>query len=301
VTKKLPRYPVYIPSKGRAATPLTIRALERDGVPFFVVVETQEQSAYESVAGRERVLVLPFSNLGLGSIPARNWIKDHATAAGAERHWQLDDNIEYFRRLWRGKRIECSASVALRVVEDFSDRYSNVAVAGLNYTMFVFPSGKKGIPPFFLNVHVYSCTLVSNATPHRWRGRYNEDTDYCLQVLADGWCTVLVNAFQCHKIATMVLKGGNTTDLYQGDGRLRMARALERAWPGVVATGRRFKRPQHVVRGAWRKFDTPLKLRPGVDLSGLPKVDDYGLSLRAVKPVRSAELRALLGVMPPKT
>lgn len=293
--RALPRYPVYIPSKGRAATPLTARMLERDGVPFFVVVEPQERDEYARAVGAERVLVLPFSNLGQGSIPARNWIKDHATAAGHARHWQLDDNIEYCRRLYRGKRIERDSGVALRVVEDFADRYENVAIAGLNYTMFVFPSGKRGIPPYFLNVHVYSCSLVLNSAPLRWRGRYNEDTDLCLQALAAGWCTVLVNAFQCHKIATMVMKGGNTAELYKGDGRLKMARALERAWPGVVSVGRRFKRPQHVVRDSWGKFDQPLRLRPDVDLAALPAVDEYGLRLRQVADrVRSPELRELL-------
>ena len=44
-----------------------------------------------------------------------------------------------------------------------------------------------------------------------------------------------------------------------------MARSLERAWPYVVRVDRRFKRPQHKVRGEWRFFDTPLILREGVD------------------------------------
>lgn len=144
----------------------------------------------------------------------------------------------------------------------------------------------------------HNCTLVLNAIPHRWRLRYNDDTDMCLQVLADGWCTVLVNVFLANKLRTMVLSGGNTDDLYQGDGRLRMARSLERVWPYVVETGRRFERPQHVVRDAWRKFDTPLRLRADVDLDALPPVDEYGLRLDAVGPVRSETLRALTDPKP---
>ena len=69
-------------------------------------------------------------------------------------------------------------------------------------------------------MHVYSCTLVLNSIPHRWRGEYNEDTDICLQVLADGWCTILVNAYLAKKTHTMKTSGGNTDVLYQGDGRL---------------------------------------------------------------------------------
>lgn len=274
-----PRFPIYIPSKGRAKKCLTARFLIRDDVDFRIVVEPQEADAYAEEFGRERLLVLPFSNLGQGSIPARNWIKEHSISVGAERHWQLDDNISGIWRLWRGERLYCHAGTALRATEDFVERYENVAIAGLNYVMF----GIGATKPFVLNCHVYSCTLFWNKLPHRWRGRYNEDTDICLQVLADGWCTVQMNAFLIQKLGTMTMKGGNTDQLYQGDGRLKMARSLERVWPGVVRTERRFQRPQHVVAYQWQRFTTPLKLKPGIDLSALPQVDNYGLKLRPVK------------------
>lgn len=285
----LPRYPIYIPSKGRAGYSLTARALAADGVPFKVVVEPQEEDAYAEVVGRENLLLLPQSGRGL--IFARNWIKDHACESGAERHWQLDDNIKRFYRRYRGRRILCLAGLALRVCEDFTDRYENIAISGLNYGMFA-PDGEK-VAPFFLNAHVYSCTLVLNSTPHRWRLRYNDDTDMCLQVLADGWCTVLLNAFLADKLRTMVIGGGNTTDLYQGDGRLRMARSLQRVWPGVVTTGRRFRRPQHIVKDSWKRFDTPLRLKPGIDLASLSE-DEYGMRLMERRPVRSPILRKLV-------
>jgi hypothetical protein len=289
VTEKLlPRYPVYIPSKGRADRCYTAKFMRDDGVPFFLVVEPQEADAYAEQFGRECLLVLPFSNLGLGSIPARNWIKKHSVELGAARHWQFDDNIFRVRR-WHEKRIPCSAGVALRCLEDFVDRYENVAIAGFNYTMFCAPTDK--IPPFFLNVHVYSATLVLNSLPFEWRGRYNEDTDLCLQALSAGWCTVLFNAFMVDKACTMKVKGGNTQALYQGDGRLKMARALERAWPHVVEVDRRFQRPQHVVRDAWKKFDTPLKRRADVDWTSLEKkgANEYGLELRQVAPEIKSE------------
>ena len=222
---------------------------------------------------------------------ARNWIKDHATAAGCLRHWQFDDNIAFLARRWHARKLRCSSGVALAVVEDFADRYENVAIAGLNYWMFL-PS-RDTLPPFYLNCRVYSCSLVLNSIPNCWRGRYNEDTDLCLQVLADGWCTVLVNAFFAYKMTTMTMKGGNAATLYQGDGRLKMARSLERLWPGVVETKRRFKRPQHVVKDSWRRFDTPLKLKPGINLTDM-QPNEYGMKLVQVKPVKSKDLKALL-------
>jgi hypothetical protein len=290
--RPVPRYPVYIISKGRSDCCLTARALTKDGVPFRLVVEPQERGLYAEEFGEGVLEVLPFSNLGLGSIPARNWVWEHAKAAGAERHWILDDNIDRFWRRWKARRFRCDSGVALRVAEDFVDRYENVAIGGLNYYMFSPNRVKQA--PFFINVHVYSCLLIRCDLPQRWRGRYNEDTDLCLQVLSAGWCTVLINAFLAEKTPTMTMKGGNMTELYKGDGRLKMARSLERLWPGVVETKRRFQRPQHVVKAAWGKFDTPLRRKPGLDLSALPATDEYGMELRQLGEVKSPEIRQLI-------
>jgi hypothetical protein len=287
----LPRYPVYIVSKGRSDTAMTAKLLLKDGVPFHIVVEPQEHDAYAAVVGAEHVLTLPFSNLGRGSIPARNWIWEHARATRAQRHWILDDNIRDTMRRFRAIKIPCHAGVALAAIEDFCDRYENIGIAGMNYDYFAL--NRRKIAPFFRNCHVYSSLLIRNNLPYRWRGRYNEDTDLCLQLLAGGLCTVLFNAFMIQKVPTLTMKGGNATELYQGDGRLKMARALERMWPGVVTTKRRFNRPQHVVKDSWRKFDTPLVLRADVVLDTLAS-HEYGLQLVEKKPIASKAFKALL-------
>lgn len=303
-----PKYPVYVPSRDRyqADRRLTIKALLRDDVPFRVVVVPSQVQHYAPIVGEARLLVLPDDDYVL--LGTRNWIRDHAEAEGYARHWQLDDNIVEFRRLWRGRRIPCHAGVALRVCEDFSDRFENVGVSGLNYQMFV-PAETP--VPYYANVHVYSATLVGHAMPCRWRLIYNDDTDLCLQALAAGWATILLNAFMANKMRTMAISGGNTDQLYQGDGRLKMARALEEKWPRIVSTRSRFGRAQHVVR--WDHFaDVPLIPRTDFDRDALAPVDEYGLRLRATKDVRSPALRALLadwdpsavqkaGELPPQT
>lgn len=284
-----PRYPIYIPTKGRPTACLTANALADDSIAFRLVVEPQECDAYAEKYEEKIILELPFSNCG-SVIPARNWIKEYSTSRGDERHWQLDDNMRGFYRWYKGTRVWVDGNVAIAVCEDFTDRYENIGISGLNYSMFAV----HGIPAFFLNVHVYSCSLIWNRLPYKFRGEYNEDTDYCLQVLAGGNCTVLLNAFLCNKMKTLTMSGGNTSELYHGDGRLKMARSLERMWPGVVETRRRYDRPQHVVKNAWKQFDTPLVLKPGIDLSKI-KPNDYGLKLRQVKDVvRGEDVKRLL-------
>jgi len=223
---QLPKYPVYVISKGRASTCLTANFLIEDKVPFYLAVEPQEYEDYRKNYPDAKILQTPFSNLGQGSIPVRNFCWEHSIKEGHERHWILDDNIRNVFRRYRAKRIKCSSGVGFKVIEDFTDRYENIAIAGMNYSMFT--PDRMARPPFWHNVHVYSCLLIMNSITNRWRGRYNEDTDLCLQVLADGWCTILTNIFTINKMQTMKMKGGNMDSLYQGDGRLKMARALER-------------------------------------------------------------------------
>lgn len=251
-------YPIYVISKGRWEAALTARFLLKDKVPFYLVVEPQEEKKYREF--KKHLLILPFKNLGLGSIPARNWCWEDARARGAERHWILDDNISFMATLKKGKRVRCDSTEAFEKVERFVDKYENIAVAGINYWMFGF-SVKT---PFFLNHHAYSCLLIRNDLPFRWRGRYNEDTDLCLQALSTNyWCTVNVNAFLIYKMPTMVCKGGNTDELYKGRGRLVMSRSLEHAWmhkPGLVKTTFKWGRAQHHVN--WKRFRNPLILKP---------------------------------------
>ena len=94
-----PRYPVYVISKGRWETRLTVKALDSCGIPYRIVIEPQERDQYAEVIDPARILVLPFAELGQGSIPARNWVWDHATEEGHRRHWILDDNIRWFDEL----------------------------------------------------------------------------------------------------------------------------------------------------------------------------------------------------------
>jgi hypothetical protein len=241
-----PEYPVYVISKGRWKSRLTVKALLARNIPHRVVIEPQEYDQYAAVIDPTTILVLPFSNLGQGSIPARNWVWEHSVGEGHDRHWILDDNIRYFFRLHKNILYYTDSGATFRAAEAFVDRYENIALAGMQYKMFA--PRKDRHPVFTLNTRIYSCILIKNDIPFRWRGRYNEDTDLSLRVLKDGWCTVLFYAFLADKIGTMRMKGGNTDELYQGDGRLLMAQSLRDQHPDVVTITRKWGRWQHQVR-----------------------------------------------------
>jgi len=289
MTDRKPRYPIYVPSKGRWETPLTAKFLHADGVDFKLVVEPSQADLYREHVPFAELLILPEDNMG--AIGSRKWSMEHSIKNGHARHWSIDDNIKKTLKLHKGKRIPCNANIALAAVEEFTDRYTNIGVSGLNYDTFVTD---RPPAPFNLNGKVYSASLVNNQTPHGWRLSHNEDTDLCLQMLANGYTTVCFNVYMIQKVRTMTIKGGNTDDLYRGDGRLKMARMLERQWPHVVTTDRRYDRPQHVVSHNWRRFDTPLIRRDDIDWDAIEQRKPKVRLTQVADEIKSERLRNML-------
>jgi len=246
------KYPIYIVSKGRSDSALTAKMFVRNNIRFKIVVEPQEYDDYCKVIKKENVLKLSFKNLGVGSFPARNFCWENSIKNESLKHWVFDDNIRCFSRLNKGKRTKASPELCIKNAEKFTDRFINVAVSGFNYRYFVTNDTKK---PYVHNVHVYSALLIRNDIKYRWRLKYNEDVDLCLQVLNDGWCTVLFNAFLIDKTSTVCkMKGGNQAELYQNNAnekKMLKAKSLERIWPQYVTVVKRFGRPHHLIN--WKK------------------------------------------------
>ena len=277
-----PKHPIYIVSKGRWQNGLTARSLDRMRVPYHIVVEPQEYASYAAVIAPSKILTLPFSNMGQGSIPARNWIWEHSLAAGDARHWILDDNLEAFNRLNRNMKPVVETGAIFRAAEDFVERYENVPLAGFNYYCFCKVTEK--IPPYYLNTRIYSCILIQNSLPLRWRGKYNEDTDLSIRVLKSGQCTILFNAFLAGKVTTMRMVGGNSDELYKDDGRKKMSESLAEQHPDIVRVVWKFKRWHHQVNYKPFKANKLIKRRD-VEISST--VDNYGMKLIEL-PIASA-------------
>ena len=283
----LPKFPVYIVSKGRANNGLTTRALHEMGVPHYLVVEEDEMDLYKEGRCFGEILVMPhiykaeyelcddlgFSK-GTGPGPARNFCIDHSIWKGFDRHWVLDDNIDAFHYLNRNQKFEIRTGATFKAAEDFVCRYSNVPVAGFNY--YSFCKKNDAVPPYVLNTRIYSCLLIDNKAGYRWRGRYNEDTDLSLRVLKDGLCTIQFNAFLCGKITTQRMKGGNTEEFYDDEGTLPKSQMLEKLHPDVAKVVFKFNRWHHQVDYSQFKKNKLVKV---VDTSMMPKINNYGMEL----------------------
>jgi len=247
------KYPIYIISKGRFENPLTAKIFESNGLDFLVAVEPQEASDYKKAIGEDRVLILPFSNLGLGSYPARNFCWEHSKSRGFKYHWVFDDNIKSWH-VWQNRKRVALLDIgkALSFVERYCDT-NNIDIGGFERKTFSVTCPKK---PFRLNSHVYSTLLIKNSLPYRWRLKYNEDIDLCLQVLHNGGTTSSCVYYMADKVSTAAkMKGGNQTELYKGNDpkkNLLKAKMLESVWPQYSKTVIRFGRHHHLID--WKQF-----------------------------------------------
>lgn len=270
-----PRHPVYVISKGRAKRCLTARELTSMNVPFYLVVEPQEEKEYRDEWPDANILLTPFSNLGKGSTPVRNFVWEHSIENGDKRHWILDDNLEGFHRLNRNMKPKVMDGTIFRCCEDFTERYENVPISGMNYYNFCKTTDK--VPPYYLNTRVYSCILIDNSLDLRWRGKFNEDTDLCLRALKKGYCTILFNAFLVGKVTTMRMKGGNTEEVYGNtDNRREFAESLKRQHPDVVKVVWRFNRWHHQVN--YKPFKEN-RLKKVDELKTNKGINNYGMKL----------------------
>jgi len=281
-----PKYPVYIVSKGRWNNGLTTRALNVMGVKHYIIIERDEYEKYKSAVNAD-LLILPQEYLdnydtcdelgdkkSKGPGAARNFAWDHSTKSGYKRHWVMDDNLDAFHYLNRNEKYEVECGNTLAAAEHFIDRYENVPISGFNY--YSFCKKTDAVPPFVKNTRIYSCLLIENSAPYRWRGRYNEDTDLSLRVLKDGLCTIQFNAFLCGKVTTQRMRGGNSKEFYDSEGTLPKSQMLADLHPDVAKVVWKFNRWHHHVDYKPFKKNMLIKKDPEKQYK---KIDSFGLKL----------------------
>jgi len=280
------KYPICIPSKGRADCQTTGKVLDKMGVSYKFFVEDIEYEEYVKYLGEDKVVKMPFNNLGQGSVPARNFLWEYCKERGYKRHWTVDDNIRGFYRLNNNRRIGVTGGGFFRAMEDFVDRYENIVMAGPHEQGFV-PDREPTMTPYLLNSRIYSCILLDTSLPDRWRGRYNEDTDLSLRLLKQGKCTLLFRALLMDKGPTVgvknstPMKGGNTDNVYNtGDHRLAFAKSLEEQHPDVVKTVWKFGRWHHEVDYSPFKINKPI-FKEGI--VPIKENNEYGMYLAKIK------------------
>jgi len=277
-TKIIPKYPIYVISLGRWEKRRTVKYLERCNIDYKIVVEPSEYNNYASVINPNNIIICPedFSKQGKGGIPVRNFVWEHSIKQGALKHWILDDNIERYYRNNKCQNSEMFSGAVFKIVEDYTDRYSNVKMSGHQYLSYC-PEGKIRAP-FTFNTRVFSSILLSNDIypKYKWEGRYNEDVDLSIRLQKDGYVNVLCNFIICDKETTMKDKGGNTSTIYSvEDAHLKKAQELQKKHPDYVSVVPHKTRIWH-HKVDFSKIQNELKMEKNIILEN--KTNEYTLT-----------------------
>lgn len=249
------QFPVYIPTRGRPDTQLTVRRLSlQAGIIPILVVEDAEHDAYAAANPECEVVVWPSRYLDeyektpeLDPHPttgaAHNFAWDHSRDRGFTHHWIMDDNIAAFGMRHQGKEVRVTSAAPFQWHETLMQRYQNLAgfSLGLGHTF--------GSQPFTLNTRLYCATLYRNDLDSiRWRRGLNDDTIVSLDILKAGWCTAESHMLLIHKVGTSrsVRMAGGMTDFYNvSGGFIKKAAEAIRLHPDCVKMVERYGRVHH--------------------------------------------------------
>jgi hypothetical protein len=287
------KYPIFILSYRRPDEQKTHAYLDWIGLPYQVVIEPEDLEDYALYIDRTKLVVMPHSwklkQLAKGNgggIPARNYILQLAREMGAKRHWVLDDNIHNYVRSEGSKRLTMKCN-PFRPVEDFVDRYSNIAVAGHNYKNFCVDTTR--VKPIRWNTRIFS-SILRLTDDEEWEGVYNEDLDLSIRYLKKGLVSAEFQTLLADKTTTGRSKGGNTDTIYKvGDAKsealyqakLAKAMAIKLKHPDLpIEIIPQFKDPvPHHKINLCEIFKQPAIMFEAVKMTLSDRPNNYGMTL----------------------
>jgi len=251
---------IYIPSYSRPNSCLTAQLLQEYGVDFKICVREEQLNAYSQQFSVDRLVSIPNSAiLSDWALPStRTFIKKYSESQGEDWHWQIDDDIKSFRikEVIKRKYVKCSPELVFDTCKKFIDKYSNIELAGISHGAFANFSSV----PFKLNKQCSTVVCIKNNNGLYWREKTIEDTDYSLQVLSTGKCTVEFCAFCFDAPASCSQEGGCTDNYNKQDKQISQIRAMQRYWRALeIKVNRKNGSPRIVTSSIWKKFNQRLE------------------------------------------
>ena len=229
------KYPIFIISYNRAKNHLTAKHLASWGVKHYMVVHKDQLADYKKYMTEEMKTYttflefddsykfkyetcdnIPHSVKNAGSGAERNFAWDYAKdVLKTKAHWLMDDNMGFYyiagitaKNVY--VRKSCNKDVFYKLFkngEDFFDRYSNLMMIELTASEMCISKMRVS---YALNTRCFSCNLIWNDMPIRWRGRYNEDVILSTDIMVAGYCIASYRGGVLkHKQSTRNAIGGN--------------------------------------------------------------------------------------------
>lgn len=243
--------PIYVPSRGRAGKSPTIAALQAEDIPVKVVVGLEDAEAYYDIYGMTSVIAT--ETKGIGRV--RQQILTHARAHHQEFIWMVDDDISALFELEEGPKYRrVSWGYAMLWMEHFVRDNWQMGIGAIGPMARQFGWSASG-PSW--NRRLGYMILLWTGGPWNYWPHFHEDTDMTLQILTNGYRTVLHNRFGYSTPAMGTLEGGCQDGYREGEG-IKGGELLVQKWegthPGLVRVVQN-KAGATVTRVDWKRFN----------------------------------------------
>jgi hypothetical protein len=221
------KYPIFIPTKGRADCAALPRLLCQSGISYTLVVEPQDEVDYRRSFPGVDLLILGGNDRGI--VFSRQSILDHARRGGYKWYWQIDDNIRGFHEVKAGRCVHALPETALLETERAVCFHQKIALVALQYQQFAWSSRKQ----YDWNRRAYCCVLTRTDTGINYRDGMDgkEDVDFMLQHFRAGWMSVTMNHWAMGKPTMGENRKGGLVELYRAGRDGDAARKLVALWP----------------------------------------------------------------------
>lgn len=214
-----PKYPICILSYDRCNEyGYTHMKLTKLKINHYLFIDEKQEKDYKDWYDPEfcKIILCPEGTHGtqMGGTPVRNFILKFGREQGFDRVWMLDDNIQGWKRLYRGQKNDINSSVIFTHVEDYIERYDNVGLVSHNHAHWIAENNRRVC--ICMNSKCYSSLLCLTDKEFEFEDKFNEDVLISIKYIQKGLPTVIFNSVLYDKDTSGSDKGGNQSIIYEG-------------------------------------------------------------------------------------
>lgn len=249
------KYPICIVSKGRADICTTHKLFKENNIKYFYMVEPQDYEDYKKNFG-DNVINIGKDDEGIYYV--RNFCIEWSKKNGYDKHWQIDDDLKslHYRPMNTSRGLRDSEKInnptkLLLDIENMSERCVNFGAGCLTHDGFAFAK-KRDID---INKMVYCFQLINNSVNARYQPNTSEDIDFSVQVLMEGFVTMVFNKYSFRTPSSGSIKGGcNASVDYQNNGRKKRNIQLCKTYPQWFTEYEKNGQSEIKPSKIWRSF-----------------------------------------------
>lgn len=261
---------IYIISKGRpqCRTAKTLIKMNYNH-PWFIVVGNNDNTLseyetnypdhiivfdwYNQVKNIDTLDNFGIDNMPSGATPVRNAVREISESRGEKRHWQFDDDYDFFQiydvSTGKNRRV-CDGEEfygCLSKISNFAYLTNSGNAGFCQSTMEGSPNKRLTYAKRVFNAH----NLPSDKNSFLfWRGRLNDDLINALEMYHNGRYEFSFKFLQLHMLDTQQEQGG-LTDIYKEQGTVRKTAYALLIAPYAVKLIIKFGRYHHRVN--WKR------------------------------------------------